>query len=84
MMRKNLHNVQQFDSMPSYLGRIFRISYYQSDNFPYGKVVNEYSLEQKNALFKACRDQFGMHSRPEKESLEENRQQYVRWRYSLN
>jgi hypothetical protein len=78
MMRKTLSSPSQFEKMPSYLGHLFRLSYYQQDNYPYSNIILKYSIEEKYQLFQQCRDQFGMHSIPDRDD-KETRQQYIRW-----
>jgi hypothetical protein len=78
MMRKSLSSPSQFEKMPSYLGHLFRLSYYQEDNYPYSDVILKYNVEEKNKLFQQCRDHFGLHSVPDRDD-KETRQQYIKW-----
>ncbi len=79
MMRKHLGTPEDLDVMPSYLGHIFRLSYYGSDNFDYGKYLKSGSTdEERDASWKKCRDHMGMYMTPDPDYEREHRQQYTR------
>jgi hypothetical protein len=42
----------------------------------YRKVVDVYSIDERNKLFQSCREQFGMYSVPDPND-KINRQQYI-------
>jgi hypothetical protein len=85
MMRKQLGSPEDLDKLPSYLGHIFRLSYYGYDSFNYEQHINAVSGStevekdlERDRVWKKCRDEMGMYGIPDRNYELQHRQQYSR------
>lgn len=76
-MRKSLGSPEDLNVMPSYLGRLFRLTYYGYDSFNYNDYTrNLKDHTEREAMWKKCRDHMGMHMVRDADSDRKQRQQY--------
>lgn len=78
MMRKQLGSPEDLERMPSYLGHVFRLTYYGHDSFDYAKLINAASDGERDASWQKCREQLGMHMVPDPDYDALHRQQYTK------
>ena len=76
MMRKQLGAPEDLESLPSYLGHVFRLAYFGFDSFDYSSLLSSVDDSSRDQQYGKCRAAMGMHSTPDKDYENTHRQQY--------